>query len=141
MDVTINYGTGAPLKNTITIPTLTTSEQDLFIVKDSANLKYSQLAIYGAVTLGTSASATFNYYGSIDGGTTWYPISLYATSTGVITQRSVVVNSTTYALTGVSYFLDFVPLPGTTAFKVTGLCASGSATIASNGITIIARNN
>lgn len=137
----VSYGNSSlPTTNTATVPaTLTTSEVDLIIVTKLQDLCKSQLTIYGGVTLGGVASATFYYYLSPDNGTTWFPISLYATATGVITQRAVVVDATTYATGGVSRFADNVPLGASTAFKVTGKSATGTPTL--TNIVVMLRDN
>lgn len=129
-----------PQANSVTsVPsTLTSSEADLFIVKDYKDLQKSQITIYASVTLGVVTSATFFYYLSPDNGTTWYPISLYNTSTGEITQRSVVVDSGTYSTGGASRFADNVPLGASMAFKVTGIAASGTPTYS---LKVLLRDN
>ncbi len=142
MEAITSYANGYQAATSITVPTtLTTSETDLFIIKNLGDLKSSQLTVYGGVTLGGVASATFYYYVSPNIGAaspTWYPISLYNTSTGEITQRAVLVDSGTYATGGVSEFADNVPLAACTAFKVTGKSASGTPTLA---LTVMVRNN
>lgn len=122
----IRFGIGSEVQNSITLPaTLTTSEADIFVVKDQKYMMFNQYTIMGQVTLGGVTSATFFYYVSPDGGTTWYPISLYGTA-GEMTQRPVKVDSATYATGGVSYFTDVIDLPATLAFKVTGTSSSAT---------------
>jgi len=136
----IDYELGTKTTSTITTPaTLSTSETDLYIVKDFKYVQASQLSIYGNVTLGSVTSATFNYYFSTDSGTTWFPVCLYNTSTGAMTQRSVLVNSGTYAASSVSYFLDNIPMSSSTAFKVTGLQTTGTA--CAFNLSVMVRNN
>lgn len=135
----IGYDMGYKAPSTITVPTtLTSSEVDLYIVTISSAIQKSQLTIYGAVTLGVVTSGTFYYYLSPDNGTTWYPISLYNTSTGEITRRNVVVDSGTYATGGISYFVDNVPFGAATQFKVTGKSSSATPTL---GLTVMVRDN
>ena len=136
--VTVNYNLGDTVNNTITSPaTLTVTEADLYVVTDLKYLQHSQLTVYGSVTLGGVTSGTFKYYMTFD-GTTWYPISLYSTSTGQITQRNVVVDSGTYSKSNVSYFADNVPLGACKGFKVTGLSSSGTPAYS---LTVLGRDN
>lgn len=139
-EVYVNYSIGTQADSSISLPaTLTTGEVDLIIITNRQYINCSQLSIYGSITLGAVASATFYYYYSPDNGATWYPVSLYNTSTGEVTQRSVVVDSGTYATAGHSRFVDNIPLGWCTQFKVTGKSASGTPTIDNLAITI--RNN
>lgn len=139
-NATVTYGNASfPQANSIaTVTALSTSETDIFVVKDMKDMEKSQTTIYGSVTLGAVASATFYYYVSPDNGTTWHPISLYNTSTGEVTQRAVLVDSGTYATGGVSLFADSVPMPATTAFKVTGKSATGTPAVS---LKIMLRDN
>lgn len=145
MDTIVAYEQSGVMASTIALPTtLTTSEADLGIYSYGGGIKQSQLSIYVGLTLGGVAKGTFNYYYSPNYGdsanaTVWYPVSLYNTSTGEITQRSVVVDSGTYATGGVSRYVDNVPLGGCVAFKVTGIAASGTPTL--NALTVMVRNN
>lgn len=126
MQVTSTYESPVNAVSTIALPaTLTTTETDLYVVTDQKFLHKSQLTIYASVTLGGVASATFYYY-LTDNGTTWYPICLYNTSTGEITQRAVLVDSGSYASGGVSYYADNVPMGAAIGLKITGKSASGT---------------
>ncbi len=139
-EVFVNYSIGTQADSSIALPaTLATGEADLVIITNRQYLNVSQLTIYGSVTLGAVASATFYYYYSPDNGTTWYPVCLYNTSTGEITQRSVVVDSGTYSTGGHSRFVDNIPLGWCTQFKVTGKSATGTPAI--DNIAITVRNN
>jgi hypothetical protein len=123
----IRYGLAGQVQNAITAPTtLTVTEADLYVVTDAKFVMYSQFAVMAQVTLGGVVSATFYYYVSPDGGTTWYPISLYNASTGEMTRRAVLLDSGTYSTGGVSYFNDDIAVSATSAFKVTGKAASGT---------------
>ena len=135
----IEYEQANQAKNEITSPaTLTVTEADLYVVKNQTNLQMSQITVHGQVTLGGVASATFFYYVSTDAGTTWYPVSLINSVGGNATQYKVVVDSGTYASSGVSYFADSQPMAACNAFKVTGKAASGTPAY---GITVYVRNN
>jgi hypothetical protein len=139
METKTGYEQSGVFKPTSTPPTtLTTSEVDLGIFNSAAYLNQSQISIYGSVTLGAVASATFYYYYSPDSGSTWYPVSLYNTSTGEITQRSVVVDAGTYVTGGKSLFLDSTPVAAGNWFKVTGKSATGTPAFL---ITVMGRNN
>lgn len=134
------YGFGQQAQNDITLPTtLSTTETDLVIIKDHKYLQASQFTIMVSVDLGAVTSCTFYYYYSPDEGTTWYPVSLYDTSTGKMTQRSVVVDSGTYATSGHSMFIDNIGLGACTRFKVTGKSASATPTL--NNVIVSTRNN
>lgn len=137
MDVLAGYNV-AVLGGKASSTTLSTSETTLLTITDPKYLKSSQLSIYVSVTLGAVASATFYYYFSPDSGTTYYPVSLYNTSSGEITQRAVLVDSGTYASGGVSYYLDNVPMPAATTLKITGKSASGTPAYT---LTVLARDN
>lgn len=129
-------------QNSITLPaTLTTVEADLFVVKDFKFLEASQFTIYGSITLGGVASASFFYYYSPDSGATWFPVSLYSASTGEATQRLVLLDSGTGAhpVSGKSRFVDDLKVSGTTAFKITGLSATGTPAI--DFLYVFFRNN
>lgn len=121
-----------------TATALSGTETNLLTITDTKYLKSSQLSIYLSVTLGAVASATFYYYFSPDNGTTYHPVSLYNTSTGEITQRSVLVDSGTYSTGGVSLALDNVPMAAGTTLKITGKSASGTPAFA---LTVLARDN
>lgn len=139
-EATVSYNNGTTANNTISVPaTLTVTETDLYVVTNYAYLRKSQVTVFADVTLGAVASATFYYYYSIDNGTTWYPVSLYNTSTGQISQRAIVVDSGTYATGGASRFVDNVPLGTSLAFKVTGKSASGTPTL--NKVLVMVRDN
>lgn len=142
MDTIISYGAASKAASTITIPTtLTSTETDLFIHVGTGILRYSQFTIYAGVTLGGVTSSTFYYYVSpnaSDASPVWYPISLYATSTGEITQRAVLVDSGTYVIGGVSQFCDNLPVPACVGFKITGKSSSGTPTLA---LSVMTRNN
>lgn len=139
MDVTTGYSIGHLAQSTTTLPTtLTTSETALYTILDQQPLKQSQLSIYLTVTLGGVTSATFYYYYSTDGGTTWNPISLYNTTTGEMIQRSVLIDSGTYATGGVSSCVDNVPLAACTGFRITGKSASGTPVYT---VKVMVRNN
>lgn len=126
MGKAIFYDIGSQANNSITPPaTLTTTEADLFVTTDRKYMQESQITVLGSVTLGGVASATFYYYTSLD-NVTWYPISLYNTSTGEITQRAVLVDSGTYVKSGASLFADNVPLGVANYFKVAGKSATGT---------------
>ena len=136
----ISYSGGTQITSTIALPsTFTTSEVDLAIFLDKAWTPKSQLTIMGAVTLGAVVSATLYYYYTTDSGTTWYPVSLFNTSTGEMTQRAVLVDSGTYALTGVSRFVDNLPLGVCNGFKITG--KSSSATPGLTALFVGVRDN
>lgn len=139
-NATVTYGQPSrPQLNSVTQPaTLTTSEADLFIIKDYKDLQKSQLTIYGSVTLGGVTSATFYYYYSTDNGTTWFPVCLYNTTSGEITQRAVLVDSGTYAAASVSYFADNHALGAANAFKVTGKSSSSTPAYT---LSIMTRDN
>jgi len=141
MQATVSYNAPAGARNTITAPTtLTSTETDLFVITDPNFLKKSQLTVYGTVTLGAVASATFYYYMSPDNGTTWFPISLYSTTTGEMTRKSVLVDSGTgtFPTTGAYRFIDNVPLGATTQFKVRGKSDSGTPAYT---LTVMFRDN
>ncbi len=134
------YEPGYAAKNEITAPAnLSVTETDLYVIKIESAMQKSEFTIYGAVTLGAVTSATFNYYYSPDGGTTWFPVTLYNTTNGEITQRKVVVDSGSYSTGGVSYFADNHQMGSATAFKVTGLSASGTPTLTK--VLVMVRNN
>ena len=122
-----------------TVTGLTTSEATLLTVTDTKLLKSSQLSIYISVELAAVASATFYYYFACDGTLDWYPVCLYNTSTGAMTQRSVVIDSSTYVSGSNSFILDNVPMPAGAKLKITGKCASG--TIALNNLVVMGRDN
>lgn len=139
MDI-ISFESPNIVHNETTLPaTLTTSEATIFSTTDQKYLRKSQLSIMAQVTLGGVASATFYYYVNPNSaGTTWYPISLYNTSTGEIIQRSVLVDSGTYSTGGVSSFVDNVPMPACFAFKITAKSATGTPAY---GINVATRDN
>ena len=131
----IQYASPEIVQSDIALPsTLTTSEVDLFVLTDQRILHKSQLTIYGSAVLSGLTSATFGYYYGINTSTTatpswlWYPVTLYATSTGIMTARSVVLNSTSHTSADtLSWdFTDNVPLGATFAFKITGKANTGT---------------
>ena len=137
MDI-IQYESPVQTQSSITVPSaLSGTETDLFKIVDQRYLHKSQFTVFASVTLGAVTSATFYYY-ITPNGTNWYPISLYNTTTGEITQRSVVIDSGTYALSSVSYFADNVPLGACLGFKITGKSSSGTPAYT---ISIISRDN
>lgn len=121
-----------------TATTLSSTETPLLTITDTKFLKSSQFTVYATVTLGAVASATFYYYYSPDNGTTWLPVSLYNTSSGQMTQRSVVVDSGTYSASGVYSFTDNVPVGACTQFRITGKSASGTPAFT---LTLLGRDN
>lgn len=141
MNATIDYGSGAPLVNAVaSVPaTLTVTETDLFKTVTLSDLKFSQFTVYVSTQLTGATKATFNYYYSPDQGTTWYPVSLYNTSTGEIVQRSVVVDTGTYSTSGHYRFVDNTPAGSMTAFKITGKVDAGTPTL--DAIIVAGRNN
>lgn len=116
---------------------LSVTETDLFVTTDQKYLHKSQLTVFGEVTLAGVASSTFYYYLTYD-GSNWFPVSLYNTSTGEITQRSVLVDSGTYATGGKSRFVDNVPFGAAIGFKVTGKSASGTPAMK---LSVLVRDN
>lgn len=137
--VEVMYGMGGALDNSIasTIPTtLTNSETDLYIVTENAYVKQSQFTIYLEVASGQTA--TFYYYGSPDSGTTWYPICLYNTTTGELTQRPAVLDSGSYTANSKYYGIDNIAAGAYTKFKVTGKSATGTPAYT---VIVTGRNN
>lgn len=128
MDVNVGYDNGSEIANGLaSVPTtLTTSEADVFKTSNSQALRFSRYSLYYTVTLGAVANVTFKYYYSIDNGVTWYSLPTYNTSTGAVPPRPLFIDSTTYANTGVSQVVDVVTVAGGTAFKVTGVSATGT---------------
>ena len=136
MSVGINtYASPEIVQSDIALPaTLTTSEVDLFILTDQRHLHKSQLTVYGSAVLSGLTTVTFNYYMGVNISTSgtpswlWYPICLYATATGIITQRSVLLNSTSHtSADSLSWdFTDNVPLGACFAFKITGKSNTGT---------------
>jgi hypothetical protein len=141
MSVGINtYESPVEVGNEITAPaTLTVTETDIFKTTDQRYLHLSQLTIMASVVLSGLTSATLRYYLSPD-GTVWYPISLYNTSTGEMTQRSVVLDSgSNSTITSGSWSaMDNVPLGAGFAFKITGLSNTGTPAYT---LKVIGRNN
>ncbi len=137
MDI-ISYESPVTVKNETTLPaTLTITEATIFSTTDQRYLKKSQLTVMNSVTLGGVASATFYYYLSPN-GTDWFPISLYNTTSGEMTQRNVLVDSGSYVIGGVSSFSDNVPLGACYAFKITAKSASGTPVYTTS---VISRDN
>ena len=143
MTQSIDYQPGVDTTSSITIPSAFAgaTETDLFILADTKYVRASQLTIMGSVTLGGVTSVTFYYYYSPDSGTTWYPVSLYNTSSGEMTRRSVLLDSGTgtYPVSTHSRFVDNVPLGAATQFKITGVSASGTPTL--DSLHVFIRNN
>ena len=140
MQVTSTYESPVEVSNEITAPsTLTVTETELFRTTDQRYLHKSQLTIMASVVLSGLTSATLRYYLSPD-GTVWYPVCLYNTSTGEMTQRSVVLDSgSNSTITSGSWSaMDNVPLGAGFAFKVTGLCNTGTPAYT---LKVISRDN
>ncbi len=138
----VSYGNPSqPQTNTATVPTtLTVTETDLVIMTNMKDLQKSQFSVYAGVTLGGVASVTFAYYHSPDNGTTWYPLCFAPNpATSAILQRKGIMDSTSYSTAGVSRFIDSVAVDASTAFKVTGVAASGTPTL--NYINVLVRDN
>lgn len=129
MQVVSTYEAPVAVNNEITQPTtLTTSEADLFKTTDQKFLHKSQLTLMVKLTLGSATQGTFYAYASPD-GSTWYPICLYNTVTGEITQRKVVADSGSFSTGGgtILWFVDDIPLSACQAFKITGLSTGASS--------------
>ena len=146
METKTGYEQAGVRPSTIAFPAnITTTEADLYKITDGASISQSQLTIYASVKLGTNATATLNYWYSPDPSTAtsprWYPISVYATSTGVVTQRQVVINSTTYAVSSVSYITDSIPMGACQQFKITGVVPTANIAAADASLIVMARNN
>lgn len=139
MDVLTGYDSPYVIANETTLPaTITVTEATIWSTTNLKPLRFSQLTVYSSTTL-NSNNVTYNYYYSPDNGTTWYPVSLYNTSTGEMTQRAVLVDAGTYATGGVSYFVDNVPLGAATQLKITA--KTSASTVSTYVITVMARNN
>lgn len=132
---TNSYASPEIVQSDIALPAnLTTSEVELFRTTDQRYLHKSQLTVYGSVVNSGLTTATFNYYMGINTATNgtpvwlWYPICVYTTSTGLMSQRSVVLNSSSHTSADtLSWdFVDNVPLGATFAFKVTGKVDTGT---------------
>lgn len=136
--VIIGFGP-AQIAGKSSVTALSSSEATLLTVTDITKLRASQFSVYGSLDLGAVTSCRFYYYFSPDNGTTWFPVSLYNTSNGEITQRSIVVDSGTYSTNGHSMFLDDIQVSGATAFKITGKSASGTPIL--NSLYLVARDN
>lgn len=146
METKVGYEQSGVRQSVIAFPSnITTTEADLYKITDMGSLNNSQITVYGSVKLGTNASATFYYYYSPDSPTAttirWYPVSLYNTTNGEITQRSVVVDSGTYVTSSVSYFADNIPLGACQQFKITGKAATANIAAADSSLLVMARNN
>lgn len=138
MSVGINtYASPEIAQSDIALPaTLTTSEVDLFVLTDQRHLHKSQLTIYGSAVNSGVTTFNFNYYYGINTSTTptpswlWYPITLYATATGVMSQRIIVLSSGSHTTSDtLSWdFTDNIPLGAAFAFKITGKIASNTGT-------------
>ena len=140
MQVTSTYESPVEVNNEATVPAnLTVTETTLFLTTDQKYLHKSQLTIMASVVLSGLTSATLRYYCSPD-GTVWYPVSLYNTSTGEITQRSVVLDSgSNSTITSGSWSaMDNVPLGACFAFKITGLSNTGTPAYT---LKVISRDN
>ena len=140
MQVTSTYEGPVEVNNEATVPAnLTVTETDLFKTTDQKYLHKSQLTIMASVVLSGLTSATLRYYCSPD-GTVWYPVCLYNTSTGEMTQRSVVLDSGSNSTinSGSWSAMDNVPLGACFAFKVTGLCNTGTPAYT---LKVISRDN
>lgn len=144
MQVTSTYESPIEVSNEITAPsTLTVTETELFRTTDQKYLHKSQLTIFTSVVLSGLTSATFRYYlcvNPMDATPVWYPICLYNTSTGEMTQRSVVLDngSNSTIISGSWSALDNVPLGACFAFKVTGLSNTGTPAYT---LKVISRDN
>lgn len=141
MDVIVQYPNGYAIPSTVTAPTtLTGTETDLFVVKDLGSLKATKATAYIQLTLGVVTSGTFQVYFSPNVGAvtpTWYPISKFDSSTGAATVSPILVNSSTYAVSGVSQVEYTFNVEASTAFKITGVASSGTPTL---GISVMVRN-
>ena len=144
MQVTSTYESPVEVSNEITAPsTLTVTETELFRTTDQRYLHKSQLTIMASVVLSGLTSATLRYYMSgnpMDTTPVWYPVCLYNTSTGEMTQRSVVLDSgSNSTITSGSWSaMDNVPLGAGFAFKVTGLSNTGTPAYT---LKVISRDN
>jgi len=143
MSQNIDYALGTSCNSSIAIPAAFAgaTETDLFILADLKYVQASQLTVMGSVTLGGVTSVTFYYYYSPDSGTTWFPVSLYNSSTGEMTRRAVLLDSGTGTnpVATHSRFVDNVPLGGSTQFKITGVSASGTPAL--DSLFVFSRNN
>jgi hypothetical protein len=142
METTVRYENPVSIQNEIAAPsTLTSSETEVFRVTDQKYLHKSQLLVYTSVVNSGLTTATFNYYlGILLSGTTytWYPVCLYTTSSGLLSQRTTILNSGSYSSSGSWYGSDFVPLGASFAFRVTGLVNTGTPLYTVN---VMARDN
>lgn len=125
-------------------PTLTTSEVDILVITDETFLKKSQYAIYATTNLATNSntSVTLYYYWGVmvASSIVWFPASLYATATGIQTQRKVVLDSTTYVASNVTSMTDNLPTSPAMQFKITGKFTGGSVAPPTT-VTLYARDN
>ena len=142
---TINYASPEIVNNEISPPsTLTSSQVQLFLSTDQKYLHKSQLTIMASVVNSGLTSATFLYYIGLNSSSTatpswvWYPVCLYNTSTGEITQRKVVMDSGSYS-DGTSWFFeDDLPFSGCFAFQITGASNTGTPAFT---LSVIGRDN
>jgi hypothetical protein len=121
-----------------TVPTtLSSTETPIYLVAYSGNVQLSQLAVY--LEMGTGGTTgTFNYYESPDNGTTWYPVSLFSTSTGVLSQRSVVLSSASFTYSSKYWGQDTLPATAMTMLLITGTSAASTPAYT---CVVMGRNN
>lgn len=141
MDI-ITYESPVAVTNEISAPaTLTTTETELFRTTDQKFLHKSQLTLLSSVVNAGLTTVTFNFYVTPNPTAQtvlWYPLSLYATATGIMTQRSVLLNSTSYS-DGTSWAsVDNIPLASCFGFKVAGKSNTGTPAYT---LTVLARDN
>lgn len=115
-------GTGASLTSG--------AETDIFVSKNPSFSEFAQLSVYIDQVLGAATKVAYGIYFSCDGGATWFKTSVE----DLITNKGDLVDLPPYVDTNsplqASTHLRTIfncPVPGSNAFKITGLATGGNA--------------
>ena len=115
---------------------LNATETPVFLIAGLNSMAKSQLSAY--LTAASGNNATFYYYYSPDVGVTWIPLCLYNTSTGELTQRSVLLDSGSYTYNSNYEGLDNIPMSAASMLLITGKSSTSSQAYT---CTVVVRDN